>query len=104
MVNVFKHRFELFLAPYKINLSLLQVGKVMSFIHIQAASFDNIYDMIQWAMGNGFEQPDNVPQDLTTFPNLNVYDAFQCMGVFIHKKKEALEFKKVVEKLLHFAR
>ena len=104
MVNVFKHRFELFLAPHKINLSLLQLRKVMSFIHIQAASFNDIYDMIQWAMGNGFVQSDNVPQDLTTFPNLNVYDAYQRTGVFIHKKKEALEFKKILEKLLHFAR
>ena len=43
-------------------------------------------------------------QVLAHLPGYNLYQAYIRMGVFIHRKKEGLEFKQILQELLDFAK
>lgn len=102
--NLYQKRFNLFVGQQNLRLSPMQLQKLVSYTFIATASFGNVVGALKWATGYEYEQPGDGHPDLTIFPNYSIYDAFKQAGAFVHKKKEGLEFKEVVEKLLQFAR
>ena len=100
MANLFKRRFDLFLGQFggNVMLSSTQFARVFTFFYFRVALFDRIQDCIQWAMGTGTFEMD------LDLPNFNLYNCFKDMGVFVHKKREALHFKQVTEELMNLAR
>ena len=100
MANLFKRRFDLFLSQFggNVMLSSTQFARVFTFFYFRVALFDRIQDCIQWAMGTGTFEMD------LDLPNFNLFNCFKDMGVFVHKKREALHFKQVTEELMNLAR
>ena len=100
MANLFKRRFDLFFSQFggNVMLSSTQFARVFTFFYFRVALFDRIQDCIQWAMGTGTFEMD------LDLPNFNLFNCFKDMGVFVHKKREALHFKQVTEELMNLAR
>ena len=98
--NLFKRRFDLFLSQFggNVMLSSTQFARVFTFFYFRVALFDGIQDCIRWAIGTGTFEMD------LDLPNFNLFNCFKDMGVFVHKKREALHFKQVTEELMNLAR
>ena len=104
VVNMFKHRFDLLVAPHNIQLSLANLGKILMFSAIIASGFDSMFENVQWDMGYAIQQPEEADQALANLPNYSLYEGYQQMGAFVHRKKEAIEFKQIIQQLLPFVK
>ena len=103
IANLFKLRFDLFLAPHHIQLNPAHFSKLLMFCAIVGSTFDTVLENIQWGMGYAINEFEDA-QALAHLPNYNMYEVYLRTGVFIHRKKEALEFKQILQELLDFAK
>ena len=102
-----KKRCEIILNRYGSNNNLHpnNFQQAIMFVHVICNSFQQIGGHINWIMGtDDLNLLNENHSALATLPNWQIYQTFNAMGAFVHKKREALKFQELIEELMTFVR
>ena len=103
-MKLMEKRFEIILKRHGFSLHPLIFQQAWMFTHVICQSPLQLRGHISWLMGTDDPGLTESQSALISQPNWQIYNCFNAMGAFVHKKREALKFQEIIEELMTFLR
>ena len=107
-VRLHKKRFEIIIQRHGaagINFHPYNLQQALMFLYVITNSFQQVGGHINWIMGTDhLDLLNGNHTALATLPNWQIYQLFNSLGAFVHRKSAALKFQELIEELMTFVR